>query len=396
MSQSHDAPSVDFKKLVAPGVVLAVAGLGALGFALTQNRELFFQSYMFGYVFWVCLTLGCFGLTLLHHTVKGTWGLSVLRLYEAGGGPTMLTLFAALIVPIVLGMHDLYHWTHKEAVQADLVLQHKAGYLSEPFWIARVAAFFLICILVASVLRSSSLRQDRTHDPAEQSKRTNLSAPMIVVFVVGVTFLITDLVMSLDPHWFSTIYGIWFVVGQGLAALALGTFIICRFAKAKPYVDVVSPALTRDLGNMMFAFTMLWAYFTLSQFLITWSGNLPEFTTYYYNRGTKPGTEAWNYLGAFNVICQFFLPWTLLLSPRIKRTLPWLMAVAAWIFLMRVSDLYWNVIPYFGRSFHWADLAAFVGLGGVWLAVFGTMASRAALLPAHDTRLQEALHHEHA
>lgn len=393
--ETTNAPAVDFGKLMGPALVAALVGLGGCALAFVQNRELFFQSWLYGFMFWVCLTLGCFGLTVLHHTVKGSWGLSVLRLYEAGGGPTMILVMGALFAPIVLGLHSLYHWTHKEEVAKDIILQHKVGYLNEPFFIARAVAYFLVFALISYVLRSSSLRQDRTLDPGEAARRTTLSAPTLVFFVVFVTFAVTDWVMSLDPHWFSTIFGGWFVVGMGLAALAFGTLIVASNAGAKPYVEIVSPKLTRDLGNLMFAFTMLWAYFTLSQFLITWSGNLPEFTTYYYRRGTQAGTEWWNYLGAFNVVCQWLIPFLLLLSPRVKRTTSILWKVALWILVMRAFDLYWNIIPFFGRGFSWTDVAAFVGIGGVWLAVFASQVKNHALLPAHDTRLQEDLAHEH-
>lgn len=378
--------------LVAAGAICAVAGLGALALAFSQGRTVALQSYHFGFIFWICMTLGCFGLTLLHHAVRGSWGLSILRLMEAGGSGMSFLAMAVLFLPIVFGAGDLYVWADPAAVRADEVLQHKSGYLNLGFFALRAAVYFIIWALIAYLLRRSTLRQDRTGDLAEQQYRTNLGTPAIVFFVLSVTFAVTDWVMSLDPRWSSTIYGFWFVIGQALMALAFGTIVVTLSARRRPYSEIVSPQLTRDLGNMMFTCTMVWAYFTLSQFLITWSGNLPEFITYYVRRRTAE----WNYLGAFNVIAQFFIPWTLLLAPKVKARPGLLAAVAIWLLAMRLPDLLWNVVPFYGRAVAWSDFAALVGIGGVWLIVFGLQLRRAPLLPVYDRRLQEALHDGHA
>jgi hypothetical protein len=296
----------------------------------------------------------------------------------------------ALFVPILLGMPLLYEWTHPEIVKNDPVLLHKSSYLNSTGFIIRTLFYFGIWILLSYILRKSTLREDRTLDPSETAKRTNLSAPGLAVFVLTVNFAMTDWVMSVSPHWFSTIFGALFAVGQALAAMAFGTFIVTRFASYKPYSDIVTPSLTRDLGNLLFVFTLVWTYFALSQYLIIWSGNLPEFNTFYVARSKS----YWLYLGAFNIIGQFAIPFFLLLAPRVKAIPKLLMGVAVWIFVMRFVELYWEVMPLFRLTPpQWTDFAALVGVGGLWLAMFAAQVKKAALIPAYDPRLQEVAEH---
>jgi len=213
-----------------------------------------------------------------------------------------------------------------------------------------------------------------------------------VVFFIVVTFGFTDWVMSLS-EWYSTIYGVWFAVTGGQAAMALATYIVCRLADRKPYSEVITPALTKDFGNLLFMFTMLWAYISLSQFLIIWSGNLPEEVTFYYNR-FRGGMV---FIGAFLILGQFFLPFLLLLSGKSKRFPVLLRKIALWILFVRFVDMFWQVTPFFRRGLSVADLpsyaldlAAVAGIGGIWLALFFASLRKHALLPAHDTRLLDA------
>lgn len=396
MHETHaEARSANLSRVTGPGALLAVIGFAILIFTFTQNQEQGFQSYLYGWISWLVLTLGCLGVTILHHTIRGSWGLSSLRLFEAGGGPVMIATMAVGFVPVALGAHSLYHWTHADAVKNDPILQHKAPYLNMDRWLIFAAAYFLIWLAYSYFMRKSALIQDRTGEIGEQHKRTNFGAIGLVIFVLTITLASTDWLMSLDPHWFSTIYGVWLLGGMALMAIAFATFIVCFNAERAPYNRIVTPMLTRDLGNLLLAFTMFWAYTSLSQFIITWSGNLPEFTSYYLNR--QDGY--WNILGGINVGLQFFLPFLLLLSPRVKATPRLLMMVAAWIFVMRFSDLAWNIIPFFDRGIMVSDIAALLGFGGLWLAIFGAQVRTAPLLPAHDRRLEEAYeayHHEHA
>ncbi len=373
-----------------PALMLGLVGLGACAYSYSLDPKNMLASYLYALMVWVSLTLGCFGISLLHHVVRGKWGLSLLRLVEAGGGHLNLLTMGALFTPILLNMQTLYKWAIPEVLAHDHVLQHKAIYLNVPFFVGRTVFFFLSWAFVAWVLRRSTLRQDETNNDAEYAWRTNIATPTLVYFVLSITSAITDWVMSLDAHWFSTMYGVWFIVGQGLITMAFCTYIICSKRDCSPYKDFVNPDLTKDLGNFMFMFTMLWGYTSLSQYLIIWSGNLPEFISYYVDRAEG----YWNVMGAFNIVSQFFIPFILLLAPRTKALPNMLIKVAGWIFFVRLLDLYWNVIPTIRSSgFHWTDIAAVVGIGGVWFFVFGTEVVKARLTPQYDKRLTEVAHH---
>ena len=372
------------------GIPAAIASLGGL---LVAGKTQFFQSYHFAYMVWVCLTLGTFGLTLLHHTVRGIWSLPVLRFAEAGAAtlPLMLLLF----VPIVIGLSDIYPWARAEVVLANEHLQHKTLYLNVPFFLVRAAVYFAVWIGLASILRRWSLQQDQTQDETLAQKRTNLSAPGLVLFVLTVTFAMFDWSMSLEPLWQSAIYGAWFIVGQGLSALAFLTVVLLLAARHKPFADVLTPKLMRDLGNMTFAFVILWAYTSISQYLIIWSANLPEEIVYYVKRNQG----GWQYLSAGLIVLQFFLPFLILLSSRVKRYSSLLLRVMLFILVMRVVDLFWIITPAFGRQtlqVHWLDVTLLATIGGFWLAWFARQVRAAPLLARHDTRLQEAWQYEYS
>ncbi len=366
------------------GILALLVSAG--GYAIAGKTQ-FYRSYHFAYMVWMCLTLGMFGLTLLHHTVRGSWGLPILRFLEAGAStlPLMLVLF----LPIVAGMSVLYPWAQPEVVQASEHLQHKTGYLNTPFFLIRSAVYFAIWIALATALRRSSLKQDETGDATLLQKRTNLSAPGLVLFVLTVTFAMIDWVMTLEPLWQSSIYGAWFIVGQGLSAFAFSTVVLLIAGRHKPFADVITPKLTRDLGNLTFAFVILWAYTSVSQFLIMWSANLPEEIVYYVKRNQG----GWQYLSAGLTVLQFFVPFLLLLSSRVKRYAHLLLRVMLFILVMRVVDLFWIIQPAFGVEtlrVHWLDITLLAGIGGVWLAWFAQQVCSAPLLARHDSRLQEA------
>jgi len=356
-----------------------------------MHTETIYHSYLFAFVFWIGLSLGCFGFMLLHNSIKARWGLSVLRLAEAGA--KTLPLMALLFLPILIGMKDLYVWTDPAVVAGDKVLQIKALYLNTPFFIVRAVIYFAIWIGLTLFLTRSSLRQDGTGDYNEVHKRANVAAPGLVLFVLSVTFASTDWVMSLDPHWHSTVYGVWFVTGQGLAAVALMALIATSSAlrNREPYVQVVTPRVTRDLGNLMLALTMFWAYISLSQFLIIWAANLPEEITYYAVR-TQSG---WLYVGALLVVFQFFVPFLALLSGLTKRTPQMLMGVSIWVLIWRVVDIFWIVVPAFRPNFgiKAMDVVMFVVVGAIWLTAFNALVKSAPLIPRHEPAPLEVMEH---
>lgn len=399
-AQGGDASIVPvLQRFRRAGYVLAGLG-GALSIAaFIVGRQQFFQAYLFAYVFWVSVTLGCFALTLLHHVVRGSWGLPILRILEAGTRtfPLMAGLFLVVVWGMALG--DIYPWASREPIQDPLMrhgVESKAPYLN-PFWfVIRAMIYFAIWTGLSMFLNRSSLEQDRTNDTRLAQTRTNWSAPGLVVFVLTITFAFTDWVMSLDPRWYSTILGIYFLVGQALFALALATFVVTTLSNRRPFSEVVTPQVMRDLGNLLLAITMFWQYISLSQFLIMWYGNLPEEITYYTTR-TSGG---WLPVGTLIIVFHFFVPFLMLLSGRTKRTPRLLASVAALILVMRLVDMAWTVLPFYqqvgqpvGPNLAWMSVATLMGLGGIWLGAWAFQLRKNPLLPRHDARLREVLEH---
>jgi hypothetical protein len=377
------------QKAKGPAILAMLIGLGGMGYAYMQDPKAAIYSYFFAFVCWMCLTLGCFALTVLHHTVRGKWGLAILRLVESGGSALTFIIMAILFIPIAMHMKDIYSWLNPQLLEHDAIIQYKSRFLNQNWFLIRTVIYFVVWIGIAYYLRQSSIKEDQTRDINERAKRTNLAAPGLLLLVVTINFAFTDWVMSIDPHWYSTIYGIWFLVGQGIMALALGVHIFTKNRSLTPYSEVINPKLTRDLGNMLLALTMVWGYFTLSQFLIIWSGNIPEYTSYYALRFDG----AWVYVGAAIVVGQFAIPFLCLLAPRTKAVPKLLMILTAWIFLMRFADLYWNVMPMLRKTApQWTDLAALLGIGGIWSLVFQSQLLKADVLPKHDNRLMEVAH----
>ncbi len=383
------------KKLGPLAMLLAILGGAACAYGIfalgKDGRELALQSYLFGFVFWAGLAMGCLGFTLLHHSIRGAWGLSVLRLLEAGGSATTFIVLGILAIPLLmLGDGSPYHhWLHPDP--GDLVLSRKAWYLNQTGFMVRTVLYFLVWAWLAATLRKSSLKEDDDRDKRRTAFRTNFASPMLILFVLTTTIAATDWTMSLDPHWFSSMYGIIYMIGNGLAAMALMNIIVMKNAEKDPYRDVVNPGLTKDLGNMMFVFTLLWAYTSLSQFLIIYMGNLPEFNLYYEIRSRG----VWNSLSLFLIVGQFLAPFVILLAPRSKSTPKLLLNIAIWVFAVRFVEQYWNVMPFMRRdfAFYWMDAAALVFFGGVFFAIFANQVQKGALIPKHDPRLKDAYHH---
>jgi hypothetical protein len=385
-----------FKKLGPLAMALAIVGGILCAYGLfaggEEARHHAQQGYLFGFVFWAGLAMGCLGFTLLHHTIRGAWGLSVLRLLEAGGSATTFIVFGVLAIPVLMaafGEHPLYHWAHPEP--GDLVLARKAWFLNQTGFVVRTIVYFLAWAWLAAALRKSSLKEDEDRDKRRTTFRTSLSAPMLIVFVLTTTLAATDWTMSLDSHWFSSMYGVIYLVGNGLSAIALMNIIVMKNAEKSPYREFVNPGLTKDLGNMLMVFTLLWTYMSLSQFLIIYMGNLPEFNLYYEIRSRG----VWNNISLFLIFGQFLAPFVILLAPRSKSTPSLLFKIAVGIFAVRFIEQFWNVMPFMREEFsvHWMDVASLIFFGGVFFAIFAKNVQQGALIPKHDPRLKEAYQH---
>jgi hypothetical protein len=378
-----ETQTTDFGKFQKAAFVLGLIGLIASAYGYKTSHEQFASSYLLAFVFWLALAGGSLALLMIHHLVSGRWGFVIQRPVEAAA--RTMPLFALLFIPVVLCMHELYEWTHLEVVANDRVLSGKAGYLNEKFFLMRAAVYFVVWTVLAYTLSCWSNKLDHTEDAETVKKIRALSAIGIVAFAITMTFASFDWVMSLEPHWFSSIYGALFMVGQGLATFAFMSMMAAYMGKREPLHGVITPRQYHDVGNMMFAFTILWTYMSFSQFVIIWSGNLPEETFWYLDRGGPGWLPVSFILAAFN----FVLPFVFMLIANNKRNPDRLKKIAFWVFTVRAIDYYWQIGPTFRDSaldLHWLDAATFVGVGGLWLAVFFTLLKRRPLLIKHDPR----------
>ncbi len=360
------------------------AGALALGLGFGVDRERAFQSYLVAFLFWLAPALGSLAIVMLHNTTGGGWGFAIRRLLEAAA--RTLPLVALFFVPIALGLHELYEWSHAEVVERDPILRHKQPYLNVPFFLTRAAVYFALWILLARVIVRLSERYDRRLSVRALRRLKIASGFGLVAYVLTMTFAAFDWAMSLEPHWYSTIYGVKFVVGQGLATLCFAIVVASRLARHAPFSRWLSPGHFHDLGNLTLAFVMLWAYASFSQFLIIWSGDLPEENVWYLRRLGN----GWQALALALVVLHFGVPFVVLLVRRSKRNARVLAGVALVLFALRYVDLYWLVAPAFHAGEFapsWMDLAALVALGGIWLGFFVKNLRGRPLVSLQDARL---------
>jgi hypothetical protein len=376
-------------KLERGAMVAGVAGLLLTAVGGVVNPDQFFRSYLLAFLFWGGIPVGCLSIAMIHHLSGGMWGLVIRRILEAG--TRTLPLVAALFLPLLLGLPRVYEWARPEVVAADPVLRAKELYLNVPFFVVRAVFYFGVWWGLAYFMNRWSLELDARYQIKVARRLRGLSGGGLVLLGLTITFSSVDWGMSLNPHWFSTVYGILFMVGQVLSAMALVVVLLARVAEVPPFRGVLQAMQIHDLGKLLLAFVMLWAYINLSQFLIIWQGNLPEETPFYITR-LQGG---WQVLALILVVFHFALPFVMLLSRDLKRNARLLGSLAAGIFVVRLLDLYWLVAPdlVHGHGFHphWLDLAAPLGLGGVWLWAFARELRQRPLLPVGEPEIRERL-----
>jgi hypothetical protein len=369
-------------------------GVGGLLFTLFVagmliDRVQFFHAYLVGFIFWTGITLGSLALLMLQHLTGGAWGVVIRRVLEAS--TRTLPLMLILFLPIAFGLKQIYAWTNPAEMNQSAALHEKAAhYLNPAFFTIRAAIYFAIWSLLAVLLNWFSLEQDRTADPKFRKRMQVMSGPGLILFVLTVTFAAIDWVMSLDPAWSSTIFGLIFVAAWTLSALAFTILALAWLSTREPMNSVVQPSHFHDLGNLTLALVMLWTYFAFSQYLIIWSANLPEETTWYVAR--KHG--GWGAIAVGIVILQFAFPFLILLSRAAKKSAGKLAMLALLILAMRIVDVIWLVEPTFNREhFHlsWMDAVAPLAMGGLWLAMFSWQLQKRLLMPINDPQLEQAL-----
>jgi hypothetical protein len=378
---------------------LAIGGgvLWAIGAIFDSDQGL--RSYLFAFLFWIGLAIGCQSILMLHHLSGGRWGLGIRRMLEAGSRTLRYAGLAFLPLAIGLLLGKVFPWAHPDP--GDALLAKKLLYLNVPFFLARAVFYFASWALLAHLLSKWSLLRDSSPDPGLDEKLQGLSGGGLVLMGLTITFASVDWAMSLNPHWFSTIYGVLFMVGQVLSAMSFMILLVALAGHEKPLAAVITKDSVHDLGKLLFAFVMLWAYMQLSQFLIIWSANLPEEVPWYIQRLSG----GWQFIALALVGFHFVLPFVLLLSRSLKRNAALLARVAGGIFLVRLLDLYWLIAPDFqghgaeashGLHVHWLDVVAPVFLGGLWLLMFTNELRSRPLLTPGDPELQEILAESHA
>lgn len=380
----RDLERVKLRSLVVGGIALLVCIIGAF-----FQTDQFFRSYLFSYLFYLGLTLGCLALLMLQYLSGGGWGIVIRRITEAA--TRTIPWLAALFIPILIGIPRLYIWSHEDAVKADPLLQHKHLYLNVPGFYARAVFYFAGWYLFAYFLNKWSHEQDIEGRDPRARRLQLLSGPGLMFYGFSISFAAVDWAMSLSPHWYSTIYGLLFLAGQGLSALSFCiAVLVILSAEGGPLEGVIGPSHFHDIGKLLLTFTMLWAYFSFSQLLIIWAGNLTKEIPWYMER-LKDG---WQWVGLMLVAFHFALPFALLLSRTLKRASRTLVRVAALIIFMRFVDLFWLIAPDAskgGFSVHWMDILAPVGIGGLWLGMFLFQLRKWPLLPVRDPHLAEAI-----
>jgi hypothetical protein len=352
--------------LARTALIAGLAGLAVSALLGVARPGAFFFGYLCAFVLWFGVPLGCAAILMTHHLVNGRWGWSVRGPAEAA--LRTLPLVALLFVPVLFGLSRLYAWARPAAVAASPELTAKAGYLNEPFFLARAALFFLLWIVGGLLLLRGSRAHRRAGGGWAPLRLARLAGAGLVVWGLTVTFAGIDWVGSLAATWYSTIFGLYILVGQALTALALVVVLITTLPRPDG-TEPVPATVLHDLGNLMLMLVILHAYMGYSQFFIIWNGNKPEEIQWYLPRLHG----LWGGVAVVLLVIHFFLPFFALLSRRVKRNAHLLRRVAVIVLAARVADAAWMVLPAFGGSrLHVAAaaMAAMVGVGGLWLAVF--------------------------
>jgi hypothetical protein len=393
-----DDPKVD------PGVVkkaftaaIAVGGLGliASGAAIAMGEELrrqFFFSYLVAFMLCLTIALGALFFTIIHHLTRATWSTGLRRIAE--NLASTLPVLAVLFLPILLGLHDLYHWSHEAVPAQDPLIRHKSGYLSTSFWIIRAVVFFGVWTAIALFFRRNSVKQDETGDTALTFKMRKWAPVSTLVFALSISFAGFDWMMSLDPHWFSTMFGVWTFAGSMVSFFAALGLASLWLTKKGALTKTLTVGNFHDIGKLMFGFIVFWAYISFSQYYLIWYANIPEETAWYLHRMH----EGWDNIFSLIIAGHFILPFALLMSRHMKRRRAVLGLACGWMVLMHWVDLYYVIMPTLQHHlhFHWLDVTTVVGVGGVFIAFFVRQFGKDAAVAHRDPQLVASMEYDNA
>lgn len=379
-------------------IALGAGGIGTIimiaMMLFPENREQAFRSWLLGFSIWGGISVGSLGLLLMQYLTGGAWGVIIRRIVEASS--RTLVMSAIIFIPLLVGTTYFYQWAHPNLVPEEL--KYRAVYLSPISWGLRAVFYFAVWGVMTFLLNNWSKQQDETGDFDLIRKMSRFSGPGLVIWVLIVSFAAIDWIMSLDQHFYSTIFGLLYVIGWALSALAFTILILAWLSERAPMNHIVGKKIFHDLGKLMLAMVMIWAYFNFSQFLIIWSGNIPEETKWYLAR--MEGT--WGAIGLILIIFHFAFPFLLLLSRDLKRNIKWISLLSIFILIMRVVDTYYLIgpAPMLGGGEHaikfhisWMDFVAPIAVGGIWLWWFFGELLKRPLIPVNDPYLENAIAH---
>jgi hypothetical protein len=376
-------------------IVGVVFGLIALILAFLRPEQ-FFRAYLLGFMCWLGVSLGSMAILMIRHLTGGGWGMVIRRIL--GAAMRTLPLLALLFIPIILGMHKLYIWAQPLDQISDKHLREHLEditktYLTTNGFVIRAIFYFAIWNLLSYLLSHWSRQTDRAGAPDNTERFKAVAGPGLILYGFTISFAAIDWVMSLDPSWISTIFGLVILIGEVLSAMCFAVVVERILFNYKPMSEMLSPDFVHDHGKWMLTFVMVWAYFNYSQWLIIWAGNLPSEITYYMRRLNG----GWGYVGLFIVIFHFAIPFGTLLSRPFKRNIRKLVWLAVWLMLMRYLDLFWIIEPNFSTTFQVtvADIVVPIAIGGFWLAYFFRNLGSLPLLPLYDPSAGEVLHPQH-
>ncbi len=392
LAQARFRPSLSTMTWLIPLMVgIAMLVISVVGWTLDANR--FYFAYLIGWVFCLSIAVGAQFFVLIQHLTRAGWSVVVRRIAEAL--VWSFPLLAILSIPVLLGMHDLYHWTHHDVMDPadshfDPILYGKRGYLNTPFFLIRLAIYFFAWSFIGYKLYTSSVRQDATGDPSTPARQRKISAIGLPIMAVTTAFASYDLLMSLDPHWFSTIFGVYFFGASFWTVHAFIALVAILLQRNNDLSGIVKPDHYHDLGKFMFGFTVFWAYIAFSQYMLIWYGNLPEETLWYRHRLE----HGWQYHSAILLVAHFIIPFWVLLTKGAKRSKAIMFVMAIWFMIMNWFDIHWIAMPVQSKNvagFHWIDFACWLGLFGLFVGVFLWRLARHPLVPQRDPNLNKSL-----
>ncbi len=374
------------------GLILAAAGCAACAYGWVKLPERFYAAWLAAFCYWLGISLGCLSMAMLHGMSGGGWGRAIRRVLEAGY--QTLPLLALLFVPLWMGVGQIYAWADPEFVRHHAALVRKAGYLNIDGFQIRAFIYFAIWIAITWVLNRSSPNDEPGIESPRTERLQRHSGLCFIAYGVTMTLAAVDWMMSLEPEWYSTMYGLIQIAGQAVSGLSFALLVVAVLRTFEPWSRIVTPERLNDLGNMLLASVMFWAYCSFFQYLVIWSGNLPEENVWYVHRSQN----GWQYLAMGLMALHFAMPFLLLLSRQLKRQATDLGRIAALLLVMRYADLYWLIVPGFQRdtvdaqgfTFDWLDLAALAAVGGAWLSVFTWRLSARVNCPMYDPEMTEA------